>query len=447
VGHLGRIKDEYRDLVGRLEAAQVSLPEPRDERAWQGWKEILEILYTPEEAAIAARLPTRPARLETIAKRVGLPPETLRAKLEPMCERGVVFDMVHPKTGETRYALSPPVVGFVEFSLMRAHDSIPKKRLAEALEAYFHHDDAFAREVFGGETVIGRALAHESVLGDDAPDVLDWERATSLISEATHLATSLCYCRHKGEHLGTACDAPQDVCLSLNGGAEHVIRRGFGRAIEKAEALDILARSRDLGLVQVADNVQRKPAYVCNCCGCCCEQLRSITTYGLPAVNPSGFQPVVDADRCKGCSRCARACPVAAFSMRPARAQGKRKNDLEPILDRDRCIGCGVCVGACGGNHALSLARVKRPEVPASGLERVVLMALERGHLPGLVFDEGEGRGSRFLAKLTRALASLPPVERALADRQLRSRFVHGMMERLTGKKLPKAEAGAPAGR
>ena len=48
MGHLGHLKQEYRDLVRRLDAGIVGLPEPEDPAAWVGWKEILEILYTAE---------------------------------------------------------------------------------------------------------------------------------------------------------------------------------------------------------------------------------------------------------------------------------------------------------------------------------------------------------------------------------------------------------------
>ena len=258
------------------------------------------------------------------------------------------MDLVHPRTGKVSYLLSPPVVGFFEYSLMRARDSIPKKRMAEALRAYTHGDEAFAREALGRDTVIGRALVHETALSDDPlPDVLDWERATHVVGEARAWAVSLCYCRHKQEHLGQACDAPMDVCLTLNGGAEFVTRRGFGRAVERSEALDILAASREKGLVQIADNVQDRPTFVCNCCGCCCEQLQAANRWGLRAVNGSGFAPRSDAERCSGCSRCARACPVAAVEMVPARRAADRKNALAPRFDLDTCIGCGVCATAC----------------------------------------------------------------------------------------------------
>jgi hypothetical protein len=68
--------------------------------------------------------------------------------------------------------------------------------------------------------------------------------------------------------------------------------------------------------------------------------------------------------------------------------------------------------------------RAEQPYVPANTIERVVRMALERGRLPHLLFDAGASRGSRFLNRAVRALCALPPVERALASEQVRSRFV-----------------------
>jgi hypothetical protein len=117
MGHLGHLKEEYRALVGRLDAGAVALPEPRDPRAWQGWKEILEILYTPEDAALAARLPVAPTGLGALAKRLGVSEDELRPRLEAMCDRGLVLDLVSPRTGKAKYLLSPPVVGFFEWML------------------------------------------------------------------------------------------------------------------------------------------------------------------------------------------------------------------------------------------------------------------------------------------------------------------------------------------
>jgi len=431
MGHLGRLKDEYRDLLARLERGTMSLPEPEEERARAARQEILEILFTREEAALASRLPVRPTSLDRLAARLGVRPDDLAATLEPMCDRGVVLDLVNPRSGKRSYLLAPPVVGFFEYSLMRAKDSIPKKRMAEALHAYTHGDPAFAREAFGRETVIGRALVHEPELADGPlPDVLAWEKASEVVGGARRWAVSLCFCRHKAEHLGEACDAPMDNCLSLNGGAEFVVRRGFGREIDKAEAMDLLVRARETGLVQIADNVKSRPAFVCNCCGCCCEQLQAVSRWGLAAVNPSGFVPRRDAAACAGCSRCARACPVGAIAMEPRREPGERKSALAPRIDEERCIGCGVCAGACR-KDALAMDRGGRARpVPANGVERAVRMALERNRLAELLFDEGEGLGQRFLHHAVDAIVKLPPAQALLAREQVRSRFVAAALKR-----------------
>jgi ferredoxin len=430
MGHLGRLKEQYRDLVARLDRGPVALPEAEDERAEAGRREILEILFTPEEAALAARMPLGPISAERLAERVGLSPEALAARLEPMCDRGVVVDLVNPRSGRRAYLLSPPVVGFFEYSLMRAKDQIPKKRMAEALHAYTHGDPAFGREAFGRETVIGRALVNEAELAEDVPEVLAWRRASEVVGGARAWAVSLCFCRHKAEHLGRRCDAPMENCLSLNGGADFVVRRGFGRRIERAEALEHLARSREAGLVQVADNVRSRPTFVCNCCGCCCEQLQAVSTWGLPAVNPSGYLPRCDAARCAGCSRCARACPVGAISMVPVPQPASRKAGLAPRIDEERCIGCGVCANACG-KGALAMAEGGRPRpVPANTIERVVRQALERNRLADLLFDEGAGLGARFLHRAVDAIVKLPPAQALLASEQVRSRFVRAAASR-----------------
>ncbi len=423
MGHIGNVKDEYRAWVQRLAAGTTGAPEPATPGAWEGWREVLEILCTPEQAWLASRLPVLPATLEKVAARTGLSARELLPKLEALCDRGIVLDLIDPRTGETTYFLAPSVIGFFEFSMMRAHDGLPKKRLAEAMEAYFRGDETLAREVFGFATQVGRALVNEESLDDGAtPEVLDWERATALIREARSIGVSLCYCRHKAQHLGQACDAPTENCLSIGDGAGFVLRRGFARPIERSEALQILDQARERGLVQIADNVRSQPSYICNCCGCCCGQLQAITVYGLHAVNPSAFVPRLSGERCSGCGLCAKACPICALELVPA-GSGERR-DARPRIDPERCIGCGVCASRCARKALRMAPREERPYVPLNTVERILRQALERGRLANFVFDEGAGRGSKFFNRVLKALGDLPPAKRALANEQLRSRFV-----------------------
>ena len=431
MGHLGHIKNEYRSLARRLEAGPVSLPEPSDPRAWEGWKEILEILYRPEDAELLSRLPVLPSSLEKVAERVGIAPEELAPRLDELCDRGVVLDLVHPRTGKKKYLLAPPVVGFFEFSMMRAHDHIPKERMARALEAYTHYDRTFADEVFEHATVIGRSLVHENGLAEDpseTPEVLDWDRATTVIETAREIAVSICYCRHKAEHLNAACDAPQEMCLSLNGGAEFVLRHGFGRRIDRAEARAILDEARRRGLVQIADNVKSNPAYICNCCSCCCAQLRAINDFGLRAVNPSGFVPAIDNEMCNGCGQCSRSCPVGAIELTKVGDSGKARRDLRPVIDLEKCIGCGVCTSACSQSGLKMVPAESRPYIPHDAVERALRQVIQHGRLSHFLFDEGAGRGHRFLHRVCQALNDLPPVQKLLAREQVQSRFVRALL-------------------
>lgn len=424
MGHQAHLKGPYLSLLERLNAGTVGLPRPENPEALRGWQELLEIFYSPDEAETASRMPIRPSSLKAIARRFGEEPAVFEPKLEAMCRKGLVMDLTNPKTGERLYLLAPPVVGFFEFSLMRVHGNFPQKELSDAMHSYVTKDAAFFREVFGHDTVIGRSLVHGEKVADDA-EVLVWEKAANLVEDAEKIAVSLCYCRHKAEHVGKNCDAPQEICISLNAGANYITRRDFGTSIDRIRALEILHEAKERRLVQIVDNVQKRPTWLCNCCGCCCGQLTSISKYGLRGVNPSGYLPAFDDERCKGCAKCSRACPVAAITMVPLRHEGSRKTQLQPEVKTEVCIGCGVCSLTCS-RSVISMQRDGNGQriVPENTMEQVVRFAIEKGRLHHLLFDAGESMGSAVMNRILGALFTLPPMDRLMAARSVQSLFV-----------------------
>jgi len=416
MGHLA-VQKPYLALQERLDKNPVGAP------ASDELFEILRLRFTPEEAAIGARMPMVPESLANLARRLDEPVAALEATLERMAERGLVLDF--ESRGERFYMLAPTVIGFFEFTFMRLHRDLPNKQLADLLTTYMYEDPAFARNAFRGETQVGRTLVHESTLADDLrTEILPYEQTSEILKKAELRAVGLCYCRHKAMHHGSPCKKPMEVCTTLNGSADWVIRRGFGRKVSAEEALDIAAMTRDNCMVHIADNVKNDVSYICHCCGCCCGQLRAISSHGIHhAVHTSNFIAEVDDDKCKGCARCVKACPVMAIDLKPTRF-----GQATACIDDGLCLGCGVCNVACKNKALAMVARPQRVFTPENTIERVVRAAIERGTIHHVLFDDPSSVTSRGMHLALGALLALPVTKRLLAIEQIKSTFVRGIV-------------------
>lgn len=391
--------------------------------------QILALLFTPEEARLARQLPAKPMALSRLSKRVGIPEAELDDRLTDMAHRGLVLDFT--MRGKRYFMLPPVVVGFFEFVFMRTRDELPMKEIAELFDAYMYQDDTFGKNVFAGSTQVGRSLTHEEALGDeDFTEILDWERSTRILETASAIGVSMCACRHKKLHMDEACDAPMEVCFSLNQAADTMARNGIARIVDKKEGLALLEASKAAGLAQTGDNVQKNMTYMCNCCGCCCGMLNAIRTLNLTnAVVAANWVMELDTEACKGCGKCETACPIDAISMiETTNGDGKKKKKAQ--CDTDLCLGCGVCYSACKFGAIRMSRREKRIIPPETTFDKVVTMAIERGKLVDLIFDEPENLGYRALGRVLSTLERTPPVQALLAIKPLRSAFLNALVSR-----------------
>ncbi len=202
-------KSAYRSLEERLNR----LPQgaPPSETLYK----ILSLLFTEREAALVAQLPIRPFTARTASKLWGMSLAETEAILQRLASKAILLDV--EQNGVQTYTLPPPMAGFFEFSLMRTRQDIDQKLLAELYYQYLNVEEDFIKDLFlGTETRLGRVFVQEQVLtNDQAIHILDFERASHFIQTSPQLAVSMCYCRHKMEHLGRACDAPQNICLTF----------------------------------------------------------------------------------------------------------------------------------------------------------------------------------------------------------------------------------------
>ncbi len=413
----------YRQLEARLNKfPQGTTP---DELLYR----IFSLLFSDEEAQRMARLPLRPFSAAKAAKAWSLNLEQAEALLEHLAARMLLVDM--QVKGQRFYVLPPPMVGFFEFALMRARDDINQKLLSELYHQYINVEEDFIKSLFvGGETQIGRMLVRESSLSSEQSlHVLDFERAREIIRDAGHIGIGLCYCRHKKQHLGTACQAPLELCMSFNQAADSLIRHGYARRVDAAECLELLHVACEQKLVQFAENVRQGVNFICNCCGCCCEALGAARRFGhLHPVHTSNFIAEVVNASCKGCGRCVSACPVDVISLATEQPNGFGRKTAR--IDESRCLGCGLCPASCPFDALQLKARPQRVLTPVNSAHRIVLMAIERGTLQHLLFDNQVLFSHRALAVLLGAILRLPPVKRLLASEQVCSKYLESLCQR-----------------
>lgn len=383
---------------------------------------ILEVLFSEKEAELVAQLPIKPFTAKKAASIWHVPQAEAEKVLNGLASKCILLD-TETARGVT-YVLPPPMAGFLEFSMMRTRNDIDQKLLSELYYQYLNVEEDFIKDLFlSTETHLGRAFVNESVLtSENAVHILDFERASHVIQTSAHIGIGMCYCRHKMQHVGRNCEAPvEDICMTFGNVANSLIRHDYARRIDASECMELLHKAYEYNLVQCGENVKNDVSFICNCCGCCCEALLAVRKFGsLHPIETTGFVPVLNTDTCTGCGKCARACQTDVITMQ----------DRRPVINEDVCIGCGLCARACN-NKSLTLRHEGRKVItPSTSVHRIVLMAIEKGQLQELIFDNKALYSHRAMAAILSAILKLPPVKRAMASEQMKSVYLEKLLNR-----------------
>jgi len=324
---------------------------------------ILEKLFSEQEAEMACQLQPIPETAEQIAQRLGRDPEAVSDLLYRMSKKGLILRL--KVKGAYHYMATMFVVGILEYQVGNLD-----REMAEIFDEYMK--EVFAQEMILPQTPQLRVIPVQESL-EAVREIQPYDELRKIIASQKTIVLADCICRKKSSLLDHPCSKPLESCFVFGGMGEYYAENGIGRRVTLAEALEILRKNEEAGLVPSPANAQ-KVGGMCSCCACCCGMLKAIKLHPHPSsLVKSNYFVQVDEELCAGCETCMERCQMEAIFMKEDRA----------TIDLKRCVGCGLCVTTCP-TKALSLRRKALEELyvpPASPIETYLRIAKERGKI------------------------------------------------------------------
>ena len=296
---------------------------------------ILQKIFSTEQAALACHLSGSWDSIDAIAARAGMDSGDISKRLFKMVRGGMVW--MDKQDGKAVFRLAPFVVGIYE-----AQRETLDHELAHLVEDYMANGGA--EGIMRPQPALHRVVPAQGTVKSEW--VLPYDDVRAILLQAKAFSVNDCICRIQQAELDHKCDFPLKMCLSFSDQE----RASRPEDISQTEALAILERSEQVGLVHTVSNVMQGVGYVCNCCGCCCGVLRGITDWGIEkSVAYANYYAVIEPDLCSNCGTCRERCQVHAIS----------EGEGFSVVDREHCIGCGLCVTGCPNNVVYL---VRKPE-------------------------------------------------------------------------------------
>jgi len=305
--------------------------------------ELFRMIADEEEARI---LLATPGTVEELAEKLESSVEDMQAKLDLLYRKGLIFKSKKPQG--TLYRMCRDITQFHDATILwegatREYLDLWGRQTREELPDYINMVSMVLPKPLTRVVPVNQPVEARS-------SILAFEDVEQIINDAGRLAVANCTCRL----VDGKCGKPLEVCLQLGKAADYTIDRGSGREIDTVEAMEIIRKSEEAGLVHVAMNKAYGSHIICNCCEDCC------VAFGLPIdatkiVDPSRFLAEVDEEACSGCGECVDRCFFSAISLE------ERDGEEVSTIDAEKCMGCGLCQVTCP-EDAISMVVVREED-------------------------------------------------------------------------------------
>ena len=275
-------------------------------------------ILTDDEADVAIAAGLRKSRTaEYLAKKVGKSVDEVEKIAKHLAWIGVFRCTRNPETGVDEYFMQIFAPGIMEMLVNNQELLDTHPEVGRAFEEYTRIRMATMSPLLPNGYGLMRVIPVESAI-KDIPGVSDYEKLSYYLNKYDTFCVSPCSCRASRTSINDGCGhLAEEMCVQMGKGAEHYIRTGRARQITREEALEIIHRAEENGLMHDIPNIEEAgdSAAICNCCSCACFGLRVGLMFGARDAIRSNFVAQVDEAKCVACAQCVEVCPANALRL------------------------------------------------------------------------------------------------------------------------------------
>ena len=252
-----------------------------------------------------------------LAKKVGKTVEEVQPLLDNLVYYGIFRRSMDKALGEDVYYMQIFAPGILEMMVNQKELLETHPEVGRAFDEYTRNLAASMGAMIPDGYGLMRVIPVESAL-EGIEGVSDYERISHYLDKYDRLSVSPCACRASRASLGDGCGhLEEDMCAQMGRGAEHYIRTGRAREITREQALEIIQRAEENGLMHDMVNIEEpgESAAICNCCACACFGLRVGLMFGARDALRSNYVAEVDEAKCVACGQCVENCQTNALKL------------------------------------------------------------------------------------------------------------------------------------
>ena len=290
----------------------------------------LACVVTDDQADVAVCAGLRkPRTMEYLAKKCGKSLEETTRLAHELADEGVFTIWTDRNDGLERCYVEIFAPGTLERMVGNREQLAKHPEIGRAFDEYTGKTGASLATTIPMGTSLMRVVPIQSSI-DGNPQAVDFEKLSYYLDKYDVYSVSDCSCRASRRVLGEGCGhLEQDMCLHLGPAAEYYADTGKARYVTKEEALEIIKRAEDNGLMHSMPNIHEpgESDSICNCCACSCFGLRVGLMYGARDAISSNFVAEIDESKCVACGQCVEYCPGKALKM------GQKLCTKEPLVN------------------------------------------------------------------------------------------------------------------